>query len=123
MHPKTEVVIAVLGNNDPHYMPEVSLPWCTDLKVPGGIIAVEHGHAQGHHSPSHAVLRRRHPQARVVVYGHTHKLIIDQTELPWVINPGAAGKMRTHGGPSCLVLTASEGQEWKVQEFRFPLPP
>jgi hypothetical protein len=37
---------------------------------------------------------------------------------PWVVNPGASGKVRTHGGPSCLVLHASE-DIWKIETVLF----
>lgn len=37
---------------------------------------------------------------------------------PWVLNPGAAGRSRTFGGPSCLLLAAaSDG--WEVTLHRF----
>ena len=57
--------------------------------------------------------------ARAVVYGHTHRLLCDQLEEPWVLNPGAAGQVRTFGGPSCLVLHA-EPLAWHVESIRFP---
>jgi predicted phosphodiesterase len=80
---------------------------------------VEHGHTHGHQQPSHESLRKTHPNARVIVYGHTHKQVCDKDETPWVINPGAAGATRTRGGPSCLVLTASDEQEWSIEALRF----
>lgn len=118
MQPKSSVVVAVTGNNDPYCMAEVPLPETSELHLPGGIVRIEHGHEHGHHKPCHDSLRRAHPQARVVVYGHTHKMVQDKNGEPWVINPGAAGQTRNHGGPSCLILTADD-QEWEVQEFRF----
>ena len=69
-------------------------------------------------SPDLAELRSAHPGVRAIVYGHTHKLLIDKQESPWVINPGAAGRIRNRGGPSCLVLTASPGS-WDIETFRF----
>lgn len=118
MQPKSSVVIAVTGNNDPYCMPEVPLPATSELALPGGMIRIEHGHVHGMHKPCHDSLRQSHTEARVVVYGHTHKMIQDKSGLPWVINPGAAGQTRTRGGPSCLVLKA-QYDEWDVQEFRF----
>ncbi|MDH5767229.1 MAG: metallophosphatase family protein, partial [Gammaproteobacteria bacterium] len=61
-----------------------------------------------------------HSHARAIVYGHTHSMVVDKNESPWVINPGAAGQTRTRGGPSCLVLTANE-KEWDIQMIRFPV--
>lgn len=119
MQPKTGKVLAVAGNNDPYCHKSKSLPEISTLEVPGGKIAIEHGHKHGHHSPNHDSLRKHHPEAQVIVYGHTHKLVIDKTTTPWVINPGAAGQTRTHGGPSCLVLECSDSSEWTVKTHRF----
>jgi hypothetical protein len=118
MRPKSAVVIAVAGNNEPRCMTDFPLPFTSELALPGGKICIEHGHEHGHHKPCHDSLRAQHPDARVIVYGHTHKMVQDKSAIPWVINPGAAGQTRTHGGPSCLVLTASN-DDWHVQEFRF----
>ncbi|HID83261.1 MAG TPA: metallophosphoesterase [Chromatiales bacterium] len=118
MQPKTGKVLAVSGNNDP-YCHKTDLPEITSIEMPGGKITVEHGHKHGHRSPCHDSLRKHHPEARLIVYGHTHKLVIDKTTTPWVINPGAAGQTRTHGGPSCLVLECSDASEWLVKTHRF----
>ena len=121
----TGQVYAVRGNND---VPGLwagdeldvlgSVPAVTELELPGGTLAIEHGHVHGHMSPDLGRLRNAHPQARVVVYGHTHKLLIDRTQEPWVVNPGAAGRIRNQGGPSCLVLSAGP-LAWQVEEFKF----
>jgi len=117
--------LAVAGNNDTvaawhEDEAEVvaGLPHIAELHLPGGKIAIEHGHRHGHHRPCHDALRQAHPDARVVVYGHTHKMVCDTEEERWVINPGAAGLTRNHGGPSCLILTASE-ERWQVETIRF----
>ena len=117
-------VIAVAGNNDhPAIWHEdeaevvSALPKSTELSLPGGKIIIEHGHRLGH-NPEHDQFRWDHAEAKLVVYGHTHKRVIDQTAEPWVINPGAAGNVRNHGGPSCLVLHASEA-DWKIETVVF----
>jgi len=94
------------------------LPETLRFNIAGQTIAVEHGHQHGS-QPSHESLRKAHPNAKVVVYGHTHRQVIDKDAMPWVINPGAAGKTRTHGGPSCLVIECSKTFEWKINVFRF----
>ena len=121
----TGQVQAVRGNNDvPGLWPGDELdvletvPDVAELELPGGRLAVEHGHAHGWSTPDLAELRSAHPGVRAIVYGHTHKLLIDMEESPWVINPGAAGRIRNRGGPSCLVLTASPGS-WDIETFRF----
>ena len=125
MRPKTGRVIAVTGNNDhPIFWPvdqtEVleSMPEIVRFELPGGSVAIEHGHRHESNSPGHHSLREAHPDAKLVVYGHTHHQIIDDISTPWVVNPGAAGATRTHGGPSYLLLTASE-QHWQIESFRF----
>jgi len=123
LKPKKQL-LAVSGNNDYPALWSAeeadivnALPERAELDVPGGLIVMEHGHRLGNH-PEHERLRSDHAQARMVVYGHTHRRVIDQQSEPWVINPGASGKIRTHGGPSCLVLFASEA-EWKIDTFLF----
>jgi len=118
-------LIAVAGNNDyPAFWDAEeadivnALPKIAELDLPGGLIFVEHGHRLGN-QPEHDEFRKDYAQARMVVYGHTHHRIIDQQAEPWVINPGASGKVRTHGGPSCLVLHASE-DDWRIETFLFP---
>ena len=118
MQPKSAMVIAVAGNNEPRCMIDFPLPSISELELPGGKICIVHGHEHGHHTPCHDSLRAQHPDARVIVYGHTHKMVQDKSALPWVVNPGAAGLTRNHGGPSCLVLTAND-QVWDVREIRF----
>ena len=125
MRPKTGRVVAVSGNNDhPIFWPvdqtEIleSMPEIARLELPGGSVAIEHGHRHNSNSPNHQSLRNAHPDARLVVYGHTHHQVIDDGSTPWVVNPGAAGAIRTHGGPSYLLLTASH-QHWQIESFRF----
>lgn len=120
-------VTAVAGNNDASGLWPVEethvvikLPQQTTIDVPGGRIAIEHGHRHGMHTPCHDSLRHAHQDARIVVYGHTHSMVVDNDKSPWVINPGAAGRTRTRGGPSCLVLTIN-GDDWDVEMIRFAL--
>ena len=119
-------VTPVTGNNDaPSLWAEdekdvvESIPAIAEIELPGGIVAIEHGHKHGMHQPDHASLRAAHSHARVIVYGHTHTMLVDDSTTPWVINPGAAGATRTRGGPSCLILTASEDKEWDIEMIRF----
>lgn len=123
LHPKKEL-IAVAGNNDYQAVWDESeadivnaLPATSKLELPGGLVIIEHGHRLGNH-PEHDQFRWDHAEARLVVYGHTHKRVIDQDAEPWVINPGASGKVRTHGGASCIVLNASE-EDWSFETFLF----
>ena len=119
-------VTAVTGNNDAPGLWHESehdvvsaLPRVAEINLPGGTIAIEHGHIHGMHQPDHELLRAAHPDARVIVYGHTHTMLVDDKTKPWVINPGAAGATRTRGGPSCMILTASAETEWDIEMIRF----
>jgi putative phosphoesterase len=117
-------VIAIRGNND------VASKWprgeraalealedeaCVEL--PGGTLIAVHG---DRYPPAarHARLRRDYPDARAVVYGHSHRLVVDDAALPWILNPGAAGRARTYGGASCLVVDAGS-KLWRVEAHRF----
>lgn len=117
-------VLAVRGNNDiASKWParELSLltrlPQELCLALPGGDLVVVHGHDAGTGPQRHRRLRRRYPDARAIVYGHSHRLVFDCAENPWVLNPGAAGRTRTFGGPSCLILAAGKSA-WKVKPVR-----
>jgi putative phosphoesterase len=126
LRPGAGALHAVLGNNDiPAKWPEChrallpELPERLEIDLPGGRLAVIHGHqtpARGRHDR----LRRIFPDANAIVYGHSHRLVTDRLALPWVINPGAAGRSRTFGGPSCLVLTAAR-LGWHLESHRFPV--
>jgi putative phosphoesterase len=118
-------VLAVRGNNDtPAKWPAkerrrlARLPVQARLELPGGTLVVVHGDRVTPAGRRHEKLRRLHPDARAVVYGHTHRVVCDRRALPWVLNPGAAGRTRTFGGPSCLILEATVG-EWRLRLHRF----
>lgn len=127
--PRRGVVAAVRGNNDvPEKWPESErdvlelLPLEYGLDLPGGRLYVVHGDRAGGAKGLHARLRKRYAGARAIVYGHSHRLVRDCEESPWVLNPGAAGRQRTYGGPSCLLLRAT-ARRWDVEIRRFePLP-
>lgn len=126
LQPRLGRVLAVFGNNDvARKWPEedrqllVHLPEWIEQPLPGGTLIVIHGH-QVPARDRHRMLRYRFPQARAIVYGHSHRLAEDRLTAPWILNPGAAGRARTHGGPSCMVLTAS-ADDWRVETYRFPL--
>jgi uncharacterized protein len=124
LQPRGGRVIAVTGNNDVRRKwPEAELdlldhlPEVAELSLPGGVLTLTHGH-QTPARERHARLRARYPGSRAVVYGHSHRLVADLDAEPWVLNPGAAGCERTYGGPSCMVLTATE-TAWTLEVYRF----
>ena len=126
LQPRGGQVLAVRGNNDTaakwppaDHAVLNGLPESALLELPGGILAVVHGHRAGGTAGRHARLRRQFPAARAIVYGHSHRLVCDRDAPVWVLNPGAAGRARTFGGPSCLVLHAGI-RVWRVEILRFP---
>ncbi len=94
-------LIAVRGNNDTvkHWGANAknmlaALPEEVALDLPGGALVVVHGHRAGAVTGRHARLRHAYPQARVVAYGHSHRLVCDQSPYPWILEsrggrPGA----------------------------------
>ena len=124
IQPKSGQVYLVKGNNDiaPKWPVEqksmlAQLPEHIELDLPGGKLAVIHGHRQNPLAARHTLLRKLYSTARVIVYGHSHRLCIDQEHIPWVLNPGAAGKSRTYGGATCLVLHVSHNH-WHLDTVR-----
>ena len=125
MQPRSGDVIAVRGNNDNEsvWSPEEHaalkpLDHVASIKLQGGTLVVIHGHLHGGNHPKHSIMRHQFPDARAIVYGHTHVMTCDKESMPWVINPGASGQVRTHGGPSCLILEVSN-DDWKIESIRF----
>ncbi len=120
-------VLAVRGNNDVpgRWLSPAAdleaLPECIAVPLPGGTLMVEHGHR---HSATrrHLRLRAAYPGARAVLYGHSHRLLQECAAAPWLLNPGAAGRARTFGGPSCLVLEVTRNA-WLITAYRFPIRP
>lgn len=82
-------VRAVYGNTDPPGDPLLEAR--VDLTLGGFTVHVSHGHELG--SPTPARLLETY-EADVIVYGHTHKALVDRSRGRLVINPGAAGPRR-----------------------------
>jgi putative phosphoesterase len=95
-------VRAVYGNVD---APDQTLPASLDLELEGVKVHVSHGHELG--VPTAAKLAARYP-ADVVVFGHTHRAVIEQVRGTLVVNPGAAGPARFNLRPSVALLSLPE---------------
>ena len=101
-------VDAVYGNTDGWDL-RAALPADHTLEIEGHTIVMLHGDALG--SPTPAGLRHAFPHAGVIVYGHTHKQLIDRVEgAPLTINPGAAGPARFKLKPSVALLELGPGR-------------
>jgi putative phosphoesterase len=98
-------VHAVYGNTDRPGEP--GLADSIDVCLDGLNVHVSHGHELG--SPTPVKLVARYP-ADVIVYGHTHKALIERLEGALVINPGAAGPRRFDVKPSVAIMTLTAGR-------------
>jgi putative phosphoesterase len=78
-------VRAVAGNNDRH-LEALGLPTHVDLQVEGASIHVVH----------RLVDSAPHAATDVVVYGHSHKALVDERDGRLYVNPGAAGRVGFH---------------------------
>ncbi len=125
LQPRSGAVYPVLGNNDvPEKWPVdehdtlMAIPEQCAVDLPGGTLAVEHGHRIWDTRNYHRRLRQKHAYARAVVFGHTHNRVCDTQAVPWVLNPGAAGRVRTKGGPSFMILHAG-ALRWRIERICF----
>ncbi|HET7696809.1 MAG TPA: metallophosphoesterase family protein [Vicinamibacterales bacterium] len=98
-------VHAVYGNVD--RPGESGLAGSIDLRLEGVNVHVSHGHELG--SPTVARLLGAY-SADVIVFGHTHKALIERTQGALVVNPGAAGPRRFDVMPSVALLTIDRGR-------------
>ena len=72
-----------------------------DVELDGKRVVVVHGHLLG--SPTPERLRGAFPRADVIVYGHTHRPLVNHV-APIIVNPGAAGPARFKLKPSVAIL-------------------
>jgi putative phosphoesterase len=98
-------VRAVYGNCDPPGDP--GLAAAVDLTIEGHSIHVSHGHECGSPTPDKLLA---HYEADVIIYGHTHKPLVERAGSRLVLNPGAAGPRRFNLKPSVGRLTVSAAE-------------
>ena len=92
------------------------LPEVYRVELDGGVLVAIHGHQFPAVATRHARLRTAFPDARCIVYGHSHRRCIDDQMSPWVVNPGASGRARAFGGAGGLLLVvASYG--WQIENL------
>jgi uncharacterized protein len=100
-------VTAVFGNMDP---PELRsrLPQVATLELDGFPIVLTHGDQFGHPTP--AKLHEAFPLAEIIVYGHTHKPLLELVDRTvTVINPGGAGRPRFDLRPTVGIVELEPG--------------
>ena len=96
---------AVYGNTDAPGEPGLRAQ--LRLTLEGKSIHVSHGHEIGSPTPERLLARY---DADILVYGHTHRALIEQHGGRLVINPGAAGPRRFDVKPSVARLTLEAGR-------------
>jgi uncharacterized protein len=107
-------VTAVWGNTDAFDVREQTGP-IARLELAGRRIALLHGHQLGPLTPE--TLRRANPDADIIVYGHTHRSLVDGSRDALVVNPGAAGASRFGIPPSVAILSLGDEVQVDVVEL------
>lgn len=100
-------VTAAYGNVDP---PELRsrLPQVARVELDGFEVVVTHGDQLGHPTPE--ALHAAFPRAEIIVYGHTHKPLLELVDRTvTVMNPGGAGHPRFGIPPSVGILELEAG--------------
>jgi putative phosphoesterase len=100
-------VTAVYGNTDGLEL-RSQLPQVATLQLDGFDIVVTHGDQLG--SPTPEALVEAFPEAEIIVYGHTHKPLLQLVNRTiTVMNPGAAGPARFDLKPSVGIMELEPG--------------
>lgn len=107
-------VTAVYGNTDRFDIRE-RVPDVARIELAGRAVVVMHGDQLG--SPTPAGLRVAQPGADIIVFGHTHKPLVDDSAGTLVVNPGSAGAARFGIPPSIALLTLGERAEVQLIEL------
>jgi uncharacterized protein len=100
-------VTAVYGNTDDLGI-RAKLPQVVEIDLDGFRIVVTHGDQLG--SPTPAKLHEAFPDAEIIVYGHTHKPLLELVDRTvTVMNPGGAGAPRFGLLPSVGIMELEPG--------------
>ena len=98
---------AVYGNADGPEL-RARLPQVAQLELDDFAIIVTHGDQLGHPTP--AALHAAFPKAEIIVYGHTHKPLLEVVDRTvTVMNPGGAGHPRFGMPPSVGIMELEPG--------------
>ena len=111
-------VTAVYGNTDE---PDVRrrLPQVARLQLEGFEIVVTHGDQLGRPTPQG--LHEAFPEAEIIVYGHTHRPLIELVDRTvTVMNPGGAGPKRFGLAPSVGIMELEPGIPPRARLVRLP---
>lgn len=103
-------VTAVYGNVDGMDLRH-RLPAVATIRLDGFDIVVTHGHElPGGGSPTPARLVAQFPKADIIIYGHTHRPLLELVDRTvTVMNPGGAGAARFDLKPSVGIMELEPG--------------
>ncbi len=100
-------VTAVYGNVDDDDL-RAMLPRVATVQLEGFEIVVTHGDQLGHPTPT--ALHAEFPRAEIIVYGHTHRPLLELVDRTvTVMNPGGAGPARFGLAPSVGIMELEPG--------------
>ena len=100
-------VTAVYGNTDGFEL-RAKLPQVAEIELDGFPIVVTHGDQFG--SPNPTKLHEAFPHAEIIVFGHTHRPVLELVDKTvTVMNPGGAGAPRFGIPPSVGILELEPG--------------
>ena len=109
---------AVYGNTDGAEL-RARLPQVAELELDGFAIVVTHGDQLGHPTPE--ALHAAFPRAEIIVYGHTHKPLLELVDRTvTVMNPGGAGHPRFGIPPSVGVMELEAGIPPRARLVQLP---
>ena len=100
-------VRAVRGNLDP---PGAGSPETAEFDIEGVPVAVIHD--SGPKKGRRARMRRRFPNVRVVVYGHSHIPFLEDEDGLMLLNPGSPTDKRRQPDFTFAVLRVADGEVW-----------
>jgi len=98
-------VEAVSGNVDDRHDP--MLPRHRSIPLGAIVLHVSHGDEVGQPTPELLLARY---DADVIVFGHSHRALVQRVGTRLVVNPGAAGPRRFKLRPSVARLTVAGGE-------------
>lgn len=100
-------VTAVYGNVDGLQV-RSRCPRVARLELEGFLVVVTHGDQFG--SPTAERLHREFPDAEIIVFGHTHRPLLELVDKTvTVMNPGAAGPARFGAPPTVGIMELEPG--------------
>ena len=100
-------VTAVYGNTDGSEL-RARLPQVATARLEGFEIVVTHGDQLG--SPTPQSVHVAFPEAEIIVFGHTHKAVLELVDRTvTVMNPGSAGPVRFGVPPTVGIMELEPG--------------